>query len=592
MRERRLRRLARFHALIQGDDDGRAWWPLAIRRLPLAQRLDMAEDGAYMDHWAEAERRRADADMPYFVEAYGHVAAAVQGAPPIPFKLWPPVESAAERCIGARCQREVLEAFLAENLLVVLKARQLGLTWLALHFAYWLMARNPETPRAKVLALSKKEDDATKLLRRLRRINALLPPYMALAEDKDTRGSLTRYKLAGRGECQSLVSNPDAARSEQADLFLWDEAAFTRNQGFEDTWTAAESTLGDFGRAILISTGNGSEEVPGDGQGFAQLFGKALVGEDGMRAIFLPDDVHPARNEEWAQRARKRYLTEERFQAEHPLVVSEALQGKQGAKVYPLDGIAAAAQLGAEFDARLAAGKLPAPTGVADGMLAVGIDWGQFSHMLPVWELEDGGLYIPPGEHASFAMEVSEKSGAFLDGVRELVQSNGDGKKLWPPIGVARFDAAGVEQMRSFVNYVVARPKVREAWVVRRSRSPRVPLRLKLTPVPFGAEPKSGGGTRRGTYKSESIEYLRFLFGRSRQAVQGGERWGIIAISPRNKELLRQLRGLEFLDDGTGRIKKADDHGPDALIAGVAPIAAEHRDRLPAPDEDEVGAAA
>jgi hypothetical protein len=576
--ERRLRKLARFHVSVAGSDDGREWWPLAIRYLSVGERLLMAEDREYFEHWAERERRRVADDPIYFTETYGHVRPERQGAAPIPFLLWPAVEQAAERCLGAHSQREVLETFVRERLVIVLKARQLGLTWLALHFGFWLMGFSPELVSAKVLALSKVEADAQKLLGRLRKINALLPPYLRHAEDGDTRGSLSRFKLRGRGEALSLVSSPHAARSEQGDLFLWDEAAFTRNGGFELTWTAAEPTIGDHGRAILISTGNGPAEAPGDGQGFATLFGRAASGEADLSAIFLPDDVHPDRSPEWRARAVTRFTDPILFGQEHASTIEEALAGQQGEKVYPLVGIAAAERLGAEYDELLAKGEMPAPTGLLDDGLATGIDWASYSHLLTIWETEAGGLYVPPGAVHDFNAEPSELCVRYHEELDQWVQGRRTTKgtpPFWPMLSEGRYDAAGLQQMSTFVSYVETHPELSQQWKTQRGRVPTMKVK-------FGDE-ISGKGVR-GTFKAMTVGYLQWLFARSAR----GEGWAAIAISPQNRELLRQLRGLEFKDDGSGRIEKRDDHGPDALIAGAAPLAFAYRSRVgPAPVDEE-----
>ena len=586
--ERRLKRLARLHANLAGSDDGRAWWPLAVRRLDVETRLDLAEDPEYVAHWMEAERRRVESDPAYFVEAFGHVQPVRQGAAPIPFELWEMVEQASERCLGARSQREVLERFIDDRIVVVLKARQLGLTWLALHFALWLMSYEPELVSAKVLALSKREEDAKKLLRRLRRINELLPPFLRRREDTETRGSLSHFKLEGRGEAISLTSTPDAARTEQADLFLWDEAAFTRNRGFGETWTAALPTLGDYGRAIVISTGNGPEQVPGDGQGFATLFrqaaDEAVDEETGavMRGIFLPDDVHPDRDETWRARERRKFIGETSFDQEHPLTIDDALAGKQGQKVYPLAGINAAVLLGRELDERLRQGTLPMPTGTYENALAEGADFGTNTHLLPIWELEAGGLYVPPGEHASFGIEAGAKQRLWLSGVREMVQEpyGGSGQRLAPLIAELRYDSAGVETASTAVAVVEGDRELHRQWEMVRSGASRRPWRVRTLSVRFNA------------YKQLTIDYLHWLFERTAAQMQKPpeerELFGVIAISPRNTELLRQLRGLEYLDDGTGRVRKEDDHGPDALIAGAAPIAADNIERMPSPRDDDV----
>lgn len=585
--ERDLRSLARWHKSVAGNDDGRDWFPGAVRRLDVGTRLALANDPEHMAVWTELERRRCQADPIYLTESYGHVQPERAGASPIPFALWEMVEEAAERCVGARCQREVLEAFVRDQIVVVLKARQLGLTWLALHFSLWLMGFEPDLPRAKVLALSKTETDAQKLLARLRKINLLLPPFLRHAEDPISRGSLSRYKMLGRGEAVSLTSTEHAARSEQADLLLWDEAAFTRNQQFEDIWTAAEPTLGPLGKAFIVSTGNGGPQAPSDGQGFASLYTNASQGKaPGVHAIFLPDDVHPDRGHDFRVRARARFeaaARPEKFEQEHPFNEDEALAGEQGPKVYSGAGISAAVKLGTLYDEALAAGTLPMPTGGSDGMLAGGFDHGTLTGMLTVWELEAGGIYVPPGAFLSEFEETGEKTLRWHDRVRVHVQEPySQGGPLRPLIGWARYDAAGVEQHATFRATTEKRTDLMAQWNPARTQTRR---RIRGLGVKFGSE-ATGKGSR-GTYKYMTIGYLQWLFNRTAR----GERYGIIVISPQNEDLIRQLRGLEWEEDGTGRVKKVDDHLPDALIAGGAPIAWANRGRAMIP-EDEVEEAA
>jgi hypothetical protein len=55
-------------------------------------------------------------------------------------------------------------------------------------------------------------------------------------------------------------------------------------------------------------------------------------------------------------------------------------------------------------------------------------------------------------------------------------------------------------------------------------------------------------------------------------AAAEGKTTGIVAISLTNVELIPQLYGLRLADDDSGKVEKGDGHGPDALIAGAAPI--------------------
>lgn len=531
-----LAALAAWHLAVS-DGGLQPWWPAAVRRLPLQARLALSQDVDLAAAWEVRERRRVTSDVEYFVSGYGHVQG--ETGPPVPFDLWPE-------------QREVLNDFVEHPLVVVLKARQLGLTWLALHYAAWVLAFNAMTPNARILALSKHGGDATKLMARTRAILGRLPPFLRPTEDQATRRSLSQLQLTGRGSMTSLAGSPDAARFETATLALLDEFAFIRNRAAHATWTAVLGTLGTGSKAFVISTGNGPAEAPGDGQAFARLYQQARAG-DGLHAVFLPADAHPDRDEKWMQAKRAEFLTDEDFEAEYPLTEDEALAGQSGLKVYSPAAINAAVRLGRDLDVLLAAGKIR-PHG---GFVHVGADWGEFTALLVVWPLEGGGVYIPPGE---VVPELPTE-------VKDNIQLLHEHCSAWMPEGVLlremRFDAADPQSTRTAAGVIQASP-LAAMWDTLRGR-------VRTCPVAFGARTDGSG---KG-YKTETKDYLRHLFARAAK----GETSRVIAISPTNVTLIRQLRGLELVDDGSGRIVKRDDHAPDALIAGTAPIAVQYRGR-------------
>lgn len=525
--------LARWHLEHAGNDDGRPWSPAAIRALPLAVRLRLARDPAATVMWQERERRRVVENPAYFISAYGHVQSAV--GPPEPFRLWPQ-------------QVEVAEAMREHRRVIVLKARQLGLTWLALHFAVHVLAFDERTPNSRVLGLSKHGGDATKLLQRVRRVISLLPPFLR-PDEQSAANSLQKLKLVGRGEMRSLAGSPEAARMETATLVILDEFAFVRNGWAEPTWRAVLPTIGDHGRVIAISTGNGPPEAPGDGQTFARLWRGSRTGSNDLKPVFLPSSTHPDRTPEWRAAKRREFLTEEGFLAEYPETEDEALVGRMGLTVYQPAGINAAERLGRELDALRAAGRLTPPSG---GGLRLGLDWGEHTGAVMVWPLEGGGVYVV-GEVVGggvLGMTVEDTTRAL---VTLAVACQDEAHR--PPIVQALYDAAGVESMRTFRAVVERDRALAQAFAFRRVGAKQV---LPVSGVAFGR------------WKHMTVDYLRGLFARTAE----GETAGVIAISPKCETLLRQLRGLEVIDDGTGRVRKRDDHHPDALVAAVAPTAA------------------
>lgn len=552
--ESALSALAAWHRGKAGDDEGKPWWPQAVRRMPLGARLAQASDPLLDAAWQRREQGRVRTSPAYFTESYGHVQPE-EGAP-LPFVFWPRQEAAQGTAIGARDQREVVEAFERELRVIILKARQLGLTWLAVHYAVWVLAFDPRNPRAKVLGLSKHGGDATKLLARARRVLSLLPAFLRPEEDRETVRSLQRMKLAGRGEFISLAGSPEAARGETATLALVDEFAHIKNGNAGPTWSALTPTLGRRGRAFVIFTGNGPANQPGDGQAAAALWERARESaEDGMYPIFLPTSTHPDRDRD---EVRDEFLTEEEWHAEYPETEEEALEGAAGLKVYSAAGISAAVRLGRELDEH--------PPPLPDG-LETAWDWGELTAGLAIWPLEGGGLYVTAEEAPQRPQEVRVSAeNLILKGLAPIQRTVEGRRGYWPPVVRSTYDEAGKQSMRSFVA-VAQDPAHVERFVYRVVAGRK---RVRTVPIPFNA------------YKDEGKDYLRRLFRRTQQ----GHAVQVIAISPRCKILIPQLRGLELVE-GTDRIKKGNDHGPDALIAAAAPRAAVYGRRAE-PEEEQL----
>lgn len=177
------------------------------------------------------------------------------------------------------------------------------------------------------------------------------------------------------------------------------------------------------------------------------------------------------------------------------------------------------------------------------GETIICIDWGEFTQAYSLWPLAGGGVYVLPSEVKREHMDPALVTPDILE----------QHARFGFPLKWAAYDAAGVQSMRTFVNTA-------------RAQDGYETLRAKK--VAFGK------------YKRETMGYLRTLFRRTAE----GYETRVIAIHPANKELIRQLkiwqRKSEEIEDTLEGTKKVDDHGPDALVAGVAPIAQVHREAV------------
>ena len=184
----------------------------------------------------------------YFVERYGHIEDRDSPEIIVPFKLW-------------KEQKETLNDFLNHKWTIVLKARQLGISWLVLHYAvHKLLCFCGRS----VIGLSKSEKEAQELVRRT---VFILRNMRALVREKTDRAgwdgawfesnamSVTIH-FPGKSDSvfQCFASGENAARSFTADLIIFDEWAF--QQFDRSIWKAALPVVNrpNSGQVIGVST--------------------------------------------------------------------------------------------------------------------------------------------------------------------------------------------------------------------------------------------------------------------------------------------------------------------------------------------------
>lgn len=282
---------------------------------PLWCRNNGSEAARLLEELRENEAQLCREDPVYFVENYCHIEDKDAPQLIVPFKLWPG-------------QKNALRDFAEYRLNVVLKARQLGFTWLALAEACRLMVLNSGRT---VIGLSRSEDEAKELVRRLGVILRYMPEFVAESGSvpagwsgpvfESTSLSLT---IHFRGKPDSVfrgfASSPSVGRSFTADLILIDEWAF--QQFADEIWQSAfpivNRPLG--GRVIGLSTIK-------RGTLFEEIFTNP---DNGFHKIFLPWSADPRRDEKW-YRETLGALGEDKTMEEYPATVEQALTVPGGA---------------------------------------------------------------------------------------------------------------------------------------------------------------------------------------------------------------------------------------------------------------------
>lgn len=229
--------------------------------------------------------------------------------------------------------------------------------------------------------------------------------------------------------------------------------------------------------------------------------------------------------------------------------------------------------------------RLPEPYVIIDklGNEARGLgncmDWGEHTQAYVIWNLPNGGIFIPPSEVVKIGADPTISTKAMMD----------EATRMPFPLVQSNYDAAGIQSMRTYLGVM---------------RNVKRYERLRSMKIPFG------------DYKKETQGYLRTLARRSWEGVDGfdearlqwqeaGRRdpdvaaataradeitpWRILAVHPSNTELCRQLRIWRRKDEESDEAIKVDDHGCDALVAGAAPLARKFRDYIEQEIRDAYG---
>ena len=164
---------------------------------------------------ATADDRRAieyakcAADAAYACDSYGLIDDSQghgDGAGTMPFRLWP-------------AQVRVMWALQVQRLVLILKARQLGISWICCWYALWLCFWQPGKV---VLLFSKGQNEANELIRRITALYQRLPDWMRDAGPQLIKDNTEELGWDNGSMIRSLPASPGAGRSFTASLVILD----------------------------------------------------------------------------------------------------------------------------------------------------------------------------------------------------------------------------------------------------------------------------------------------------------------------------------------------------------------------------------
>lgn len=226
------------------------------------------------------ELGRCYADPVYFSATYCKIYDSVT-SDWIPFDLWP-------------AQREALQLVHEEQLTVILKARQIGLTWVCLAYALWQIIFRPI---AAVGLFSRRDTEALYLLGqdRLRGMYRNLPEWMKTGHEPIV-DSGHEWTLANGSAVRAFPTS--AGDSYVSTLAIVDEADLSPD--LNRLMRAVKPTIDNGGKLVLLSRADKSSPE----SEFKNIYRGAKRNQNGWAHIFLPWHVHPLRNEAWYERQR------------------------------------------------------------------------------------------------------------------------------------------------------------------------------------------------------------------------------------------------------------------------------------------------
>lgn len=253
-------------------------------------------------------------DAAYFIHEYVIIDDAQdQGGETgtMPFHLWP-------------AQRGLLSDIAHERLLLILKARQLGISWLCCAYALWLCLFRPGR---LVLIFSKGQDEANEMLRRVTAMYQRLPEALREALPAVVKQNTEAIEWANGSRIKSMPATKSGGRTYTASLIILDEFAFI--QWARELYTALKPTIDAGGQLVLLSTANGTGNL------FYEIVERARKGVGRFVFRFLDWRARPGRDDAWYAATAADSVQSSLMGQEYPANADEAFEATNNERFMP-----------------------------------------------------------------------------------------------------------------------------------------------------------------------------------------------------------------------------------------------------------------
>jgi len=261
---------------------------------------------------AEIERRRRRARSgatfapigSFLSRTWIDVPTANDSLASVPFHLWP-------------AQEQVLSVIEQERLIVILKARQLGISWLTCGVVLHACLSRPGQ---QWLLLSQGQLEANELLRRIALLEESHQDQVLFP--RRIKENTQERTWANGSRVLSLPATRRAGRGYTASGVVLDEWAYMLWQ--RDVLASVKPVIDAGGKLIIISTADGY------GSAYHRFWQQAEAGENGYRAVFLPWHAHPDRGPNWREAMLRQSPDAASVRREYPDTPEEAFANAVG----------------------------------------------------------------------------------------------------------------------------------------------------------------------------------------------------------------------------------------------------------------------
>jgi hypothetical protein len=170
-------------------------------------------------------------------------------------------------------QKNLIQNYEENRFNLVVKYRQAGITTVTSGYcAHKIVYGDPENPE-KILIMANKQDTAFEFLDKIKVFIEQYPLWVGIGKNEEQKKqSALRYRKESQkhlkienkegqlvGEVKAVATSLDALRGYTPTILILDEAAYI--EGGQTLWSACLASLGTGGKAIVISTPSGLDDL-------------------------------------------------------------------------------------------------------------------------------------------------------------------------------------------------------------------------------------------------------------------------------------------------------------------------------------------